>query len=71
MKWEVMAVAPDQITAEIWCDILLQEDLTAMIEPRDAVSFMGVSALPCRVMVPEDQVAEARKILGEYIEPSD
>ncbi len=69
MKWEVAGVAPDQITAEIWCDILFQEGFTAMIEPRDAISFMGVSALPCRVMVPEDMAEEARNILGGYIEP--
>ncbi len=71
MKWEVMGIAPDQITAEIWCDILQQEGITAMIEPRDAISFLGVSSLPCRVMVSEDVTEEARKALGEYIEPAE
>jgi len=63
-----MGIAPDQITAEIWCDILQKEGITAMIEPRDAVSFLGVSSLPCRIMVPEDEIEEARQTLGEYIE---
>jgi len=34
-----------------------------MIAPQDAVSFMGVSALPCRIMVPEEKLDEATKIL--------
>ncbi|MFO8009410.1 MAG: DUF2007 domain-containing protein [Dehalococcoidia bacterium] len=67
MKWEFLESAPDQITAEIWCDLLTQQGITAMIEPRDAVSFLGVSSLPCRILVPEDMLEEARELLRSYI----
>ena len=59
-----LAIAPDQITAEIWVDILRQEGITAMIRPSDAVSFLGVSAVSCRVQVGEEDLARALEILG-------
>ncbi len=71
MKWEVAGTAPDQVTAEIWCDILQQAGIPAMIEPRDAVSFLGVSPFPCRVMAPEDVVSQAREILEDYFPPAE
>jgi hypothetical protein len=39
-----------------------------MIRPSDAVSFMGVSAVECRVMVAEEDLERAREILGEDAE---
>ena len=69
MKWELLTTAPDQLTAEMWCGILREEGITAMIEPRDAVSFLGVSAFPCRIMVPDDMVEEAREVLSACTEP--
>jgi hypothetical protein len=63
-KWVHLATAPDQITAEIWVDILQQEGITAMIRPSDAVSFLGVSAVSCRVQTREQDLARAREVLG-------
>jgi hypothetical protein len=63
-KWVHLATAPDQITAEIWVDILRQEGITAMIRPSDAVSFLGVSAVSCRVQTREEDLARAREVLG-------
>ncbi|OGO04148.1 MAG: hypothetical protein A2Y60_02930 [Chloroflexi bacterium RBG_13_54_9] len=62
-KWKYLVTAPNQITAEMWRDLLIEEGIPAMIAPQDAVSFMGVSALPCRIMVPEEKLDEATKIL--------
>jgi len=67
MKWSLLETAPDQISAEIWCDILRQEGIAAMIEPKDTASYLGVSVFPCRVMVAADMLAEARETLGEYL----
>ena len=66
MKWEYLTTAPDQLTAEIWQTLLQNEGIPAVIEPRDAVSFLGISAMPCRLMVPEGLVKEALAILGEH-----
>ena len=63
-KWVHLAVAPDQITAEIWLDILRQEGVIAMIRPSDAVSYLGVSAVSCRIQTLEEDLARAREVLG-------
>jgi hypothetical protein len=63
-KWVVLTTAPDQLTAEMWQDILLQQGIPAMINPQDAVSFLGVSAFPCRIMVAPDHLKQAKEILA-------
>ena len=71
MKWKLLTTAPDQLTAEMWCDVLREEGITAVIEPRDAVSFLGISAFPCRVMVPDGMVDEAGEVLSGFTEQGD
>ncbi len=63
-KWVVLTTAPDQLTAEMWQDILLQQGIPAMINPQDAVSFLGVSTFPCRIMVAPDHLKQAKEILA-------
>jgi hypothetical protein len=62
-QWELLTTAPDQLTAEIWTDILTQNGIPAMINPQDAISFMGVSSLPCRIMVAAGYRQPAQEIL--------
>jgi hypothetical protein len=62
-QWELLTTAPDQLTAEIWTDILIQNGIPAMINPQDAISFMGVSSLPCRIMVAYGHRQQAQEIL--------
>lgn len=69
MKW-VSLSAPDQLTAEMWLDLLGEKGIPATIKAEDATSFLGVSTLPCRVMVPEDKLDEAKEVLKEYLSPS-
>jgi len=68
MKWVYLATAPDQLTAEMWREILLDEGIPAMLESSDAVTFLGISPFPCRLMVSEDRLKEAEAILAEYID---
>ena len=72
-KWELLTTAPDQLTAEIWRDILTQNGIPAVINPRDAVTFMGVSSLPCRIMVAAGYHQQAQEILDSLKpeEPND
>ena len=63
-NWVHLATAPDQITAEMWVDILRQAGISAMIRPSDAISFLGVSAVGCRVQTREEDVQRAREVLG-------
>ncbi len=66
MKWELVTTAPDQLTAEMWRELLQNEGIPAIIEPRDIASFLGLSSMPCRIMVPEGSGKEALAILGEH-----
>ena len=63
-KWLVLTTAPDQLTAEIWKDILVQEGIPAIVNPTDTVSFLGVSTFPCRVMVAPGYRKQAKEILA-------
>ena len=63
MQWVALAIAPDQLMAEMWCELLRNEDIPAMVQPSDAVSFLGVSVTACRVVVPEDRREEAAAVL--------
>jgi hypothetical protein len=62
--WLLLTTAPDQLTAEMWKDILLQEGIPAMINPEDSVSFLGVSIFPCRIMVASGYLKRAQEILA-------
>jgi hypothetical protein len=63
-KWLLLTTAPDQLTAEIWKDILLQQGIPAMVSPGDTTSFMGVSVFPCRILVARGYHKKAREILA-------
>ena len=77
MAWVSLTIAPDQLTAEMWCELLRNEGIAAIVQPSDAVSFLGVSTTACRVLVPSDRHEEAAAVLkremGETvkIEPPD
>jgi hypothetical protein len=72
MDWESVATAPDQLTAEMWVEILKDAGIPAMIRPSDAVSFLGVSGFGCRVQVPKDQARRALQVLEEVeLEPDE
>ena len=66
-KWVVVRVAPDQLSAEMWVAFLREEGVPALIKPSDAISFMGTSALSCRVLVAEERLTEAEAVLAERL----
>ena len=63
--WVHLATAPDQLTGEIWVSILRDAGLRAMIRPSDAVSFLGLSTMGCRIQVMGEDIEQAREVLGE------
>ena len=67
MKWVTVVIAPEETTATMWRDLLLQEELPAMIRSSDAVSFLGISIFPCRLVVPEHRKEEALAILELHL----
>ena len=64
--WEHLTTAPDQTIGEMLKAMLEEAGVVAMLEPEDAVSFLGVSAIPVRLMVPAEQAAVARQLLEEF-----
>ena len=68
VKWVVVATAPDQLTAESWRGLLVDANVPARLRPGDTSSFLGVSGLPCGVMVPETLLQEAQDILAENLD---
>ncbi|MEK7873079.1 MAG: DUF2007 domain-containing protein [Chloroflexota bacterium] len=65
MKWVYAATAPDQITAEMWVDLLRQEGVPARVKPEDTFGFLGVTPISCRVMVLSEYEPKARALLAE------
>lgn len=70
MPWIRVATAPDQLTAELWCELLRNAGIPAMLEPRDIASYLGVSGMPCGLLVDAARVEEALMLL-EAVEPEE
>jgi len=69
-RWVPLATAPDQLIAEMWVELLKDQGIPAMIRPQDTASFLGISTMACRVLVPREHLAEAALALQEHIEGS-
>ena len=67
-RWLGFATAPDQLTAEMWRDLLVAGGVPAMLDPRDTSSYLGLRAAPVRVLVREGDVGEAGAILGDLLD---
>lgn len=67
MKWVTLTTAPDQIVAEMWRDLLIGEGVVAALQSGDTTSFLGVTLLPCRVVVAENELARAKEILEDQL----
>lgn len=63
-RWRLLVTAPDQLTAEMWREMLRQHGIPVAISPGDTSSFMGVSSFPCRLMVAGGYLEQAREILA-------
>jgi len=62
-QWVHLEVAPDQITAEFWIQVLRDEGILARIHPADAVSFLGLAGFGCRLQVRNDDLEHALEVV--------
>jgi hypothetical protein len=67
VKWVVVASAPDQLSAEIWRDIVRQTGIDCELRPGDTASFLGVSQVPVRLMAPEPERDRVRGTLAAVL----
>lgn len=65
MRWVTLVSAPDQLAAEMWSELLNQRGVPSIVRAGDTASFLGVSAYPCRILVDDEYLDEARQILRE------
>ena len=69
-RWVHVATAPDQLSAEMWVELLRGQGIPAMIRAQDTVSFLGLSGMACQVLVPREHLAEAALALQQRTEGS-
>ena len=67
MKWARLTTAPNQLTAEMWRDLLLGEGIPAMVRGGDTTSYFGVTPFPRPILVDERLESEARRTLEGYL----
>lgn len=67
MKCVYLTTAPDQLQAEMWRSLLEAEGVSALLRPGDTASYLGVSAYPCRILVPEAEIERARVVMEERL----
>ena len=66
------AVAPNEITADMWRQVLEDEGIIVALKPGGAGFAFGSSALMEHyVLVREDQAERARAIIAEFESPDD
>ncbi|MDA1256585.1 MAG: hypothetical protein O3C10_01870 [Chloroflexi bacterium] len=70
MDWVVFATAPDQLTAEMWQDLLSQAHIRCQLRVGDTYGFLGVSATPVRLVAPQEEAKEAREALETLVKLS-
>lgn len=63
-RWVWVATAPDQLLAEMWQQLLLEASIPSMLAPQDTVSFLGITPMPVRLMVPLEMVPRAEEALA-------
>lgn len=75
MKWVVFATAPDQLTAEMWRDIVRQAGINCDLRAGDTASYLGLSQIPVRLIAPEPDSSRAlaalTSALGEPLTPEE
>ena len=71
MDWVVFATAPDQLTAEMWQDLLAQANIRCQLRAGDTYGFLGVSASPVGLVTPQEDAEVARDALETLIDLSE
>ena len=67
VKWARLTTAPNQLTAEMWRDLLLGEGIPAMVRGGDTSSYFGVTPFPRPILVDESLESEGRRALEGYL----
>ncbi|MSQ31680.1 MAG: hypothetical protein EXR59_00345 [Dehalococcoidia bacterium] len=58
-----LATAPNQIIAEMWVQMLKQQNIPSYFRSSSAQSYLGSSFTPCQVMVSKSKLSEAETLI--------
>ena len=61
--WQTFATAPDQLTAEMWRDLVRQAGVECALRAGDTTGFLGLSLYPVRLVTRTSDVERARTAL--------
>ncbi|HEY7062369.1 MAG TPA: DUF2007 domain-containing protein [Chloroflexota bacterium] len=64
LEWVTVRTARDQLEAEMWRERLDSLAIPALVAPADVSAYLGLSPVPCRVLVPAHLRAAAEHILS-------
>ncbi len=62
INWMVVKCADNLSTADVYKNLLMQEDIPVLIRSGGAAAYMGASA-PQEILVPEEHARKAQEIL--------
>jgi hypothetical protein len=62
--WVPVRTARDQLEAEMWRERLDSLAIPALVAPADVSSYLGLTPVPCRVLVPAHLLAAAEHVLA-------
>ena len=66
-KWKAFASAPDQVIAEMWCELVRSAGVDCRLENANP-SFLGPSLYSVRLMAPEEECNRALRVLSESVD---
>ncbi|MGD0115734.1 MAG: DUF2007 domain-containing protein [Dehalococcoidia bacterium] len=64
MDWAPVATAPDEMTADMWVELLRNNGIQAFTSRGDALASRLTPFGPTAVMVPASQLDDAKRVLG-------
>lgn len=63
-EWVTVRTARDQLEAEMWRERLDSLAIPALVAPADVSAYLGLTPVPCRVLVPAPLRAAAEHVLA-------
>jgi len=64
LAWVALCTARDQLEAEMWRERLDSLAIPALVAPADVSAYLGLTPVPCRVLVPAHLRGAAQHILA-------
>ncbi|PZC49988.1 MAG: putative signal transducing protein [Chloroflexi bacterium] len=68
IHWVYLTTAPDQLTAEMWKELLSSNGFTVMVRAGDTASYLGVFAGPTRILVDQSNLEDASQFIQENLD---